>query len=324
MILAGIDIGTNTLRLLIAETGSDPSFRELFSDRKITRLGQDLDRTGSISPEAAERTMAALLDFSGQIRQHAALHCAAIATSALRNASNSRAFIHDVKKRTGLDVGVITGDEEARLTLLGVARALPRGLIRAKDGAWSSSLVIDIGGGSTELIATRAGTSPVMTSLPLGAVYMTERFLRRDPPTSGELGALRSAVRESLDRTAGMVQPDRGGVFIGTAGTITTLAAIDQGLTEYDPERINRHVLSREFIDDIVRKLGACTIEDRKGIRGVEKGREDIILAGAVIAQEIMERSGHVSLLVSDGGLREGIVLDLYEKLQEEQRRVKA
>lgn len=315
MILAGIDIGTNTLRLLIAETGPDSSFRELFSDRKITRLGQDLDRTGSIAPEATERTIAALLDFSGSIRRYGAIHSAAVGTSALRNAANSRAFVHEVKNKTGLAVSVITGDEEARLTLLGVARALPRGLMRTKDGALRTSLVIDIGGGSTELIATGAGSSPVMTSLPLGAVYMTERFLRHDPPTAGELDELRNAVRKVLDREAETVRPDPAGVFIGTAGTITTLAAIDQGLAVYDPDRINRHVLGREFIDDIVRKLSVCTIRDRKKIRGLEEGREDIILAGAVIAQEIMIWSGHVSMIVSDGGLREGIIVDLYEKL---------
>jgi len=319
MILAGIDIGTNTLRLLIAETGPD-SFREIFSDRRITRLGQDLDRTGNISPGAAERTLAALLDFSGQIRRYAALQSAAIGTSALRNASNSSAFIHAVKKRTGLDIAIITGDEEARLTLLGVARALPNGLLRAKDGAFRSSLIIDIGGGSTEIIKTRAGAAPVMMSLPLGAVYLTERFIKHDPLSSGELAALRSAVGESLDKHAGMVRPDPAGAFIGTAGTITTLAAIDLGLGAYDSDRINRHVLSRDFIDDLVRKLGVYTIEERKRIRGIEQGREDIILAGAVIAQEIMNRSGHVSMLVSDGGLREGIVLDLYEKLSKEHR----
>jgi exopolyphosphatase/guanosine-5'-triphosphate,3'-diphosphate pyrophosphatase len=314
MILAGIDIGTNTLRLLIAEFGPDSSFRELYSDRRITRLGQDLDRTGSIAPEAAERTMDALLDFKEQIRRHAAVHCAAIGTSALRNASNTPAFIYDVKERTGIDVSVISGDEEARLTLLGVTWSLPRGLMRAKDGTRRPSLVIDIGGGSTELITTRACAAPVMTSLPLGAVYMTERFLRHDPPSAGELEELRDAVRSLLDRNVGMVRPDPAGVFIGTAGTITTLAAINQGLAVYDPDRINRHVLSRDFIDDIVRKLGASTIAERRVIRGIEKGREDIILAGAVIAQEIMKWSGHVSMLVSDGGLREGIIVDRYEK----------
>lgn len=314
MILAGIDIGTNTLRLLVAELGPDSSFRELYSDRKITRLGQDLDRTGRIASEAAERTMAALHEFSGQMRAHAAVRSAAIGTSALRNASNTRAFVQDVRERTGIDISVINGDEEARLTLLGVSCSLPRGLLRTKDGAPRPSLVIDIGGGSTELITTRTGAAPHMASLPLGAVYLTERFLRHDPPTAGELDALRNAVRGVL-AGSGMVPPDPAGVFIGTAGTITTLAAIDQGLAIYDPDRINRHVLSRDFIDDIVRKLGACAISDSKGIRGIEEGREDIILAGAVIAQEIMAWSGHVSMLVSDGGLREGILVDLYEQL---------
>jgi exopolyphosphatase / guanosine-5'-triphosphate,3'-diphosphate pyrophosphatase len=314
MILAGIDIGTNTLRLLIAETGPD-SFRQLYSDRRITRLGQDLARTGEIAPEAGERSLAALLAFSERIFSHAALRSTVVGTSALRNASNSRSFIQAVKQRTGLDVSVITGDEEARLTRLGVTRALPGGFVRANDGAARPSLIIDIGGGSTEIIITRAGAAPVVESLPLGAVYLTERFITHDPPTSGELAALRNTVRQALDLHAGMMRPDPAGVFIGTAGTITTLAAIAQGLSAYDPDRINGYVLTRDFIDDIVLRLGSSTLGERKRIRGLEQGHEDIILAGAVIAQEILRRSGHVSMIVSDGGLREGIVLDLYEKI---------
>jgi exopolyphosphatase/guanosine-5'-triphosphate,3'-diphosphate pyrophosphatase len=315
MILAGIDIGTNTLRLLVAETGPD-SFRELCSERRITRLGQDLDRTGMLSRDARERSISALLDFRDHIHQHAALYTAAIGTSALRKASNTPAFIDDVRKRTGLEISVITGQEEARLTLLGVSRVL-RGARSAK--AWGdplrSSLVIDIGGGSTEIIMTSPGAEPVMVSLPLGAVYLTERFVKHDPPSVEELEALRRAIRAELRAHEGEMKTDSAGIFAGTAGTVTTLAAMEQGLTEYDPERINRFTLTREAITGIVALLSTSTLRERKNIPGLESGREDIILAGAMVAQEIMERYGYREMFVSDWGLREGIIIDLYDKV---------
>jgi len=313
MILAGIDIGTNTLRLLVAETGPD-SFHEISADRKITRLGQDLDLNGILTCEAEDRTLKALDDFAEKIRRHATLHTRAIGTSALRNASNSNAFIHAVKNRTGIDVTVVSGEEEARLTLLGVAHLFSGGGGPKKKQPLASSVVVDIGGGSTEIIATRLGEKPASVSLPLGAVYLTEQCIRHDPPNAEELALLRRTVREKLDRHAAMIRPDAAGILIGTAGTITTLAAIDQGLVAYDPERINGSVLTGNRIDAII----GSSLKNRRRIRGLEPGREDIILAGAVIAQEIMRRFGYASMLVSDWGLREGIVLDLYEKITQQ------
>jgi exopolyphosphatase/guanosine-5'-triphosphate,3'-diphosphate pyrophosphatase len=309
MILAGIDIGTNTLRLLIAETGPD-SYREIGSDRRITRLGQDLDRTGVLSRDARERSINALADFSASINQHAVRHVDAVGTSALRKASNSREFIAEVKNRTGLDIRVITGEEEARLTLLGVSRALHD----ARNDFLCSALIIDIGGGSTEFIITHPGRVPVVVSLPLGAVYLTERFIKHDPPSAIELDSLRTVVREELDKQSTVVHPDPASVLAGTAGAITTLAAMDQKLVEYDPDRINRSMLTRSAIDGMVRMLRESTLQERGDIPGLEHGREDIILAGAVVTQEIMERFGFSTMLVSDWGLREGIVFDLYEK----------
>jgi exopolyphosphatase/guanosine-5'-triphosphate,3'-diphosphate pyrophosphatase len=325
MILAGIDIGTNTLRLLVAETGPG-AFSELYSDRKITRLGQDLDRTAALSRDAVERSIAALMDFSAKIREYSAVRAAAVGTSALRNAANAGEFIGEAKQRTGIDIAVITGEDEARLMLLGVAGALKAARRGPDAGPLESALVIDIGGGSTELIVTRRGSEPEIASLPLGAVYLTERFIRSDPPPAGELNALRRAVRSELDeyerdrrRTWGTgTTPAR--VCAGTAGTITTLAAMDQGLREYDPARINGFVLRRASLDAIIDRLNASTLARRREMAGLERGREDIVLAGAVVAQEIMERYGYPEMLVSDWGLREGIVLDLYEKVGREQR----
>jgi len=313
MILAGIDIGTNTLRLLVAETGPD-SFHEIYADRKITRLGQDLALNGMLTREAEERSLKALGDFAEKIRDHAALHTAAIGTSALRNASNSAAFINAVKLKTGIDVTVLSGEEEARLTLLGVAYMLSGKYVQGKINPLASLLVIDIGGGSTEIIMTRLGEAPVSVSIPLGAVYLTEQCIKHDPPITEELALLRRMVRDKLDRFAAMIQPAPAGKAIGTAGTITTLAAINQGMVAYDPERITGSVLTSECIDEMIRTLSTSSIEERRKIRGLEPGREDIILAGAMILQEIMRRFGYSSLLVSDWGLREGIVLDLYEK----------
>ncbi|HEX9019691.1 MAG TPA: Ppx/GppA phosphatase family protein [Nitrospirota bacterium] len=311
MILAGIDIGTNTLRLLVAETGPDV-FHEVYADRRITRLGQDLDRTGRLSSDAQERSLAALLEFSGQMRSRAVSHAAAIGTSALRNASNSRAFIDEVEKRTGLAVRIVSGEEEARLTLLGVTQAL-RGCKGPGDGGARFALVIDIGGGSTEVISSSSPKRGV-ASLPLGAVYLTERFIRHDPPSTTELEQMRHAIDVELGKLGAAAGRSQG-ILAGTAGTITTLAAIDQGLTAYEPGKINGYSLKREAVDRMIHTLVKTTLEERRLIPGLDPGREDIILAGAVVAQEIMKRFGYDSMFVSDGGLREGIVLDLYEKV---------
>jgi len=319
MILAGIDIGTNTIRLLVAHT-SETTHRELYSGRTITRLGQELDQTGMLMPEAQERSLRAIEEFSHVIGTYPVARIAAVGTSALRNAVNAEDFITAVRNRTGIEVAVITGDDEARLTLLGVRRALSGGK-RGEEDPLASALVIDIGGGSTELITTVQGKIQTMTSIPLGAVYLTERFLRNDPPLREEMDSLRRVVNKELDtweRDALHGRDVRSSSVknvAGTAGTITTLAAMDQALTEYDPARINGYILTRSSLDRLVSRLSVSALDERRTMAGLEAGREDIILAGAVVAQEIMERCEALQMLVSDWGLREGIVFDLYEKL---------
>jgi exopolyphosphatase/guanosine-5'-triphosphate,3'-diphosphate pyrophosphatase len=196
---------------------------------------------------------------------------------------------------------------------LGVARALSD--VAGKDGLPASSLVIDIGGGSTELIMTTPDRAPRSASLPLGAVYLTERFIKHDPPSLDEITLLRRAIKESLEEHSAGITPDPDAVFVGTAGTITTLAAMDQRLAQYDPDAINRYTMNRTVINEIVEKLCTSTLAQRRSFPGLERGREDIILAGAVVTQEIMKRFGFQTMIVSDWGLREGIVLDLYEKI---------
>ena len=309
MILAGIDIGTNTIRLLVADASAS-SFQEIHSSRIITRLGQGLDRTGSLANDVQERSLVALEEFSAIIRRSDAAGTAVVGTSALRNAANAGEFIAAAKQRAGLDIRVISGEEEANFTLLGVRRALvPSG--DADADPLASALLIDIGGGSTELIVTRQSVAASAISLPMGAVYLTERFIRHDPPTSEELNNVRRAVTRELEALPAAGFPAS---CAGTAGTITTLAAMDQGLAVYDPGRINGYIMQKAALDRMVDRLTAATMERRRQIAGLEPGREDIILAGAIIAQEIMERCGARELLVSDWGLREGIIFDLYER----------
>jgi len=318
MILAGIDIGTNSIRLLIAETGPG-LFRERFSARRTTRLGKDLDRTGRLSSDAIERSFSALNEFSDHIRRFSARQTSAIGTSALRNASNANEFVAEVHRRTGLAISVISGEDEARLTLLGVRSAL-RGREGRETDLTASALVIDIGGGSTEFIMTNECSGPLVQSLPLGAVYLAERCITTDPPALDEVATLRQAIRMELDR-AEKREPslmhgtaNRPEKLVGTAGTITTLAAMDQGMTSYDPARINRSILTRVAVDRIVQTLVRISLSERRTLAGLEPGREDIILSGAIITQEIMERYAYREMLVSDWGLREGIVADLAAK----------
>ncbi len=312
MILAGIDIGTNTIRLLIAKAAAG-TFHEQYSDRKITRLGQDIDRTGSFSPEAEERSLLALLDFAASIKQYEVDHVAVVGTSAFRIASNTGKFLTAIKDKTGLVVRVISGEEEARLTLLGVTEVLKNSQIDRNAPA----VVVDIGGGSTEIIMTRFGCELIIESLPLGAVYLTERFIKHDPPQADEINHLKKWIRTLLQQECREIQASPSRLLVGTAGTITTLAAMDQKLVEYDPCKINGYVMSKETVGMITNRLCASTLKERRTIPGLEQGREDIILAGSLIALEIMDYFHAQTMIVSDWGLREGIVLDLYARIHE-------
>lgn len=315
MILAGIDIGTNSIRLLIAEAGPN-TFSELYSARRTTRLGKDLDRTGSLSPASMERSFSALSEFRAHILRFSACRTSAIGTSALRNASNAQEFIAEVDRRAGIAISIVSGEEEARLTLLGVMNAL-QGRGGRETDLLVPALVIDIGGGSTEVIVTNGCGEFFAQSLPLGAVYLAERCVTADPPAVDDIAALRQAVRMELDRAEKRwpapphYAGNRPGILIGTAGTITTLAAMDQGMVRYDPAGINGSILTRDAVDRIVQKLARSSLRERRTLAGLETGREDIILPGAIITQEIMERYACKEMLVSDGGLREGIVADL-------------
>ena len=307
--LAGIDIGTNTLRLLIARFSSDGQYYKMESGRHITRLGEDISKTGRLKKEAMDRATGVLEGFSRTCGKYQPDGIYAVATSAVREASNGADFIRMVKTKTGLDVDIISGDEEASLTMLGVSSGLD---IEDKD-----IFLIDIGGGSTEFIFASGGKILHKVSTDIGVVRFTEQYLHSDPPEKREIALLETAIEERLKSITAFNDLSRiGGVsFIGTAGTVTTLAAIEQKMTVYDTGKINGYRISKDGIKKIRTMLSNMTIQKRREIPGIENGREDIILTGAIVVDKVMEWFKFSDIVVCDSGLREGLVIDLYNRL---------
>lgn len=305
-ILAGIDIGTNTVRLLIADVKDKYNFREIRSERRITRLGEGLIENGRLMPSAEERTIFVLKEFREILKGYPVEALAAVATSAVREAENGKKFVERIKVETDFDIEIVSGDEEARRTFLGVVAGLNN-----KNG---SLLIMDIGGGSTEFIVSKNAVVLSSISTGLGVVKLTEKFVKSDPVTDRELKGLRNAIEKEIKALKDSLNNPANAAFVGTAGTITTLAAIDQNLTLYNPLCINNYILKKKSVDRIFDNLKSMTIEERLNIPALEKGREDLIIAGTAIVQSVMEDFGFNEMVVCDYGLREGIVIDLYYK----------
>jgi exopolyphosphatase/guanosine-5'-triphosphate,3'-diphosphate pyrophosphatase len=307
MRLAAIDVGTNTLRLLIADADATGAYRPIVSAQEITRLGQGLLPDRTLKPPAIRRSLEVLAQFSAMARSHGAARMRAVGTSALRDAGNREAFLA-AARNVGVSIDVVSGEEEARLTVLGIRASLP-----ALSGTWT---MIDIGGGSTEILAADGDSIRGAVSTPLGSVGLTEAHLHGDPPGAQEVAALRTAVTRTLHglpggRDAGDA---RTGTLVGTAGTITTLAAIDLSLERYDPARVNGHRLGHGSIDSMLQRLATLPLAARRHVPGLEPARADIIVAGAAICLETMAWLGFRAITVSDGGLREGILVDLQRR----------
>ena len=309
MILAAVDIGTLTCRLLIAKISDENELTEICSDRRISRLGEGVDQHRLLQPAAMQRVIDVLREWRRTIDHYAVDRETAVATSAVRDAGNRNEFLAAVKRETGFDVEVIAGEEEARRTLLGIRSGLPKGILNI--------LALDIGGGSTEFILDRPSCVPVVRSFDIGVVRLTERVLRHDPPTPEEVDAERRLVRaHALDFQAHL--RDLNSVtFTGTAGTITTLAAMAQRLPTYDSTRVHNFPLSLAIIKELERTLLAKTRDERRGAPGLEAGREGVIVAGAIILSTVMETLRLTACLVSDRGLREGMLFDLAARLRQ-------
>lgn len=301
--LAGIDIGTLTCRLLIAEFTSEHPLKELHSERRILRLGEGVDQTKRLSSAAMDRVIHCLQEWQRTIDGHQVEATAVVATSAVRDASNRAEFLTRVKAECGFDVELISGEEEARRTLLGIRSGLPVGVL--------DILALDIGGGSTEFILDRSGQKPIVRSIDIGVVRLCERLLHHDPPTEEEVRQAREWItRETQSAIAGMGDY-RQATFVGTAGTITSLAAMAQELPAYESARVHNYVLKLDTIQKLEETLLSRTKAERVGLPGLEKNREEVIAAGAIIIRTIMETLGQRECLVSDSGLREGVLIDL-------------
>jgi len=308
VLLAGIDIGTLTCRLLIGRVSGDGRLAEVHSDRRILRLGEGVDRDHLLRPAAIARVVETLRDWRDVINRHQVDGQIAVATSAVRNARNREEFLGRVKQEVGFDIEIISGEEEARRTLLGIRSGLPAGV--------TTILGLDIGGGSTEFILDRPGHEPVMHSIEIGVVRLTERLLTSDPPTTDQIQSARELVQKETEQIRTMLGDLQGVTFVGTAGSITTLAAMAQKLTTYEPIRIHNYRLSLETIRGLEREILSRTKAQRREMPGLEAGREDVVVAGTLILHGVMETLGFTEGLVSDVGLREGVLIDLAARIR--------
>jgi exopolyphosphatase/guanosine-5'-triphosphate,3'-diphosphate pyrophosphatase len=284
--VAAVDLGTNSTRLLVADV-DDGRISDVARETRITRLGEGVDERRRLLPGPVARVRNVLTDFRRTADSLGAERTLAIATSAIRDAENGEAFLGEVEWSYGFTTRLLSGQEEGELTRRGVAggRELEPG-----------TLVLDIGGGSTELISDGS-----RTSLDLGSIRLTERFLHSDPPTPEELESAAGAVRDAL--------PDLEPVqVIGVAGTITTLAALELG--EYDPERVHGYRISRDAVDAQLERLASLPLAERRELPGLEPERAPVIVAGVIIVREVLDRYGLDSLEASERDILHGAALD--------------
>lgn len=316
MKIASIDIGTNTLRLLIGRVDGAGNIIDSHLSREITRLGGGFNGK-TLHAESKTRTLRALKKFSDIILDAGVKNIRAAATSVIREAEDGRKFIEEIKAVTGINVEIISGDREATLTLKGVLSAL-----NEKE---KTALIFDIGGGSTEYIVAEDGRVIGLKSINMGVVSLTEKYLKTDPPSDGDLSTIASVIDGFLSslklETCGLTAPGKikgssNSILVGTAGTITTLAALDQNLNIYDTRKINNYLLTKDAIDNIFNKLKVMTHEERTAIKSLEEGRADLIIPGTLVVQRTMEEFGFNELVVSDYGLLEGLLIDEAERLE--------
>jgi exopolyphosphatase/guanosine-5'-triphosphate,3'-diphosphate pyrophosphatase len=297
-VLAAVDCGTNSTRLLVRRGGE--TLERLM---RITRLGQGVDATGELAPEAIERTVAVLREFRGVMDRLGVERVRMTATSAARDAGNRDVFFDAAEEAIGVRPELLGGREEGRLSFLGATSEL--------DPADGPFLVVDIGGGSTEF-AVGAAEFEGAVSVDVGCVRLTEKFLHADPPLAEELSAAISVVDAYLDDVVRELPAAEGARrLVGLAGTVTTVAAVEIGLPEYDRDRIHHFVLTKEAAEDVFRTLATEARAARIHNPGLEEARADVIVGGCCILVAVMRRLGFDELLVSEADILDGLVLSL-------------
>lgn len=290
--VAAVDLGTNSTRLLVADV-ENGSLEELSRRLTITRLGEGVDQRRLLLPVPIARARNCLADYRRELEALGAERTLCIATSAVRDAENGEAFLGEVEWSYGFTTRLLSGAEEAAMMIRGVT---------AGRAPLDDVLVVDIGGGSTELVHASNGTVAFSTSLDVGCVRVTERFLSSDPPSRPELAAAGGYVRSllpELDVSAA----------IGVAGTVTTLATLDRGDAAYDPERTHGHRISLASVEEQLERLSAMTTEERRAVPGIEPGRAPVIVAGIVVLREVMTAFGLGEIEVSERDVLHGAAL---------------
>ena len=310
MRVAAIDAGTNTTRLLVAEVQegglTDVERRLIFS-----RLGEGVDATGRLSPRGIKATAAAIGEFVDRSRELGAVRIRVAGTSAVREAANGEELLASVKEATGLDIEAVTGEAEAALSFAGATEDLPGGRY----------LVCDIGGGSTELAAGRkdevlrgAAAIDGAISLKLGVVRLTERHLAHDPPTPEELDSLKADIDRTLQAASDELPDPSSAGFVGVAGTVTSLAAIDLGLKRYDPKLVHGSELTRDEVAGLYHRLARMSLPEREALPALPPGRADVIVAGCAFLIRVMARWSFPSVRVSEKDILDGLALELVER----------
>ncbi len=298
MRVAAVDLGTNSTRLLIADV-EDGRVDEVARRLKITRLGEGVDERKRLLPAPIARVRNVLTDFRREAGRLGVERTLAVATSAVRDAENGEAFLGEVEWSYGFQTRLLSGDEEAQLTF--------RGVSTDREVA-EDTLVIDIGGGSTELVVGGPDGLSFHDSLDMGGVRLTERFLHSDPPTTDELDRCGAAVRELLaERVPADIQPRAA---IGVAGTITSIAALDLGLAEYDADQVHGHRLSREGVLTQLERLASLRLAERREVPALDPDRAPVIVAGTVILREVLDHFGLDGLEASERDILDGAALE--------------
>lgn len=306
MRVAAIDIGTNTVLLLVADTATGPlggALRPVLERATITRLGEGVDRSRRLLDSACERTLTCLESYASEVREHCVTHVAAVGTSALRDAQGGHAFLERVACILGVAPRVIDGAEEARLTFNGALSGLrQRGQV----------CVFDIGGGSTEIVLGARGETEThisaAVSLNIGSVRLYERHVRRDPPDGGALQRVEADIAHAM---ASAPKFAHGSTLVGVAGTVTQLAALELGLPADDGARVHGSTLTRCSVERLTLHLASLTLAERRALPGMAPGRADVLVVGGAIARAVLQWSGAADFVVSDRGVRWGLAEEL-------------
>jgi exopolyphosphatase/guanosine-5'-triphosphate,3'-diphosphate pyrophosphatase len=309
--VAAIDCGTNSIRLLVADvTKRDDGtawLRDVHREMKIVRLGQGVDATGRLHPDAIERTRQALLEYVTVMRRKGVETARMVATSATRDASNREDFFGMTEEILGVPAEVITGDEEARLSYLGAVADL--------DPDEGPFLVTDLGGGSTEFVLGSGTEVEAARSMDIGCVRLTERFIHSDPPAPGEIRAAEAFARELIEEAFNVVPVEKTKTWIGVAGTVTTLSALVQGMDVYNSEEIHLSRITLDNVREITESILSMTHDDRASLGPMHPGRVDVICGGAIvlraIAEELSNRAGIGALVCSEHDILDGIAFSL-------------